>query len=50
MKALSIYAPFATAIAANLKTIETRSWSTDYRGEILICSTVQDKNYKPIKD
>lgn len=50
MKALSIYAPFATAIAANLKTIETRSWSTDYRGEILICSTVKDKNYKPIKD
>lgn len=50
MKALSMYAPYAMFIAYKEKTIETRSWKTDYRGDILICSTLEDKNYKPLKD
>lgn len=50
MKAISIYAPFAMAIALKYKTIELRNWQTSYRGEILICSSVKDKNLKDLKD
>lgn len=39
MKALSIHAPYATAIAGNEKTIEVRSWQTKHRGDLLICSS-----------
>ena len=38
MKALSVKQPWANMIAEGEKTIETRTWSTDYRGEILIVS------------
>lgn len=44
MKAISIHADYAYDIANNIKTIETRSWPTNYRGDILICSTVAGKN------
>jgi hypothetical protein len=36
VKALSLYQPWASAMAAGIKTIETRGWSTDYRGELAI--------------
>lgn len=36
MKALTITQPWASAIVLGLKTIETRSWTTSYRGEIAI--------------
>lgn len=36
MKALSLWQPWATLIACGSKTIETRSWSTNYRGPIAI--------------
>lgn len=36
MKALSLWQPWATLIAIGAKTVETRSWSTDYRGPLLI--------------
>jgi hypothetical protein len=39
MKALSVKQPWANMIAEGEKTIETRTWSTDYRGEILIVSS-----------
>lgn len=39
MKAISIQQPWANMIAAGEKTIETRTWSTQYRGEILIVSS-----------
>lgn len=38
MKAISLWQPWASAMAAGVKRNETRSWSTDYRGELLICS------------
>lgn len=41
MKALSIHPAFAGAIMAGLKTIEVRTWSTEYRGDLLICSTAK---------
>ncbi len=36
MKVLSIKEPFATLIKDEIKIYETRSWKTNYRGEIYI--------------
>ena len=36
MKALTLIQPWATLIACGAKTIETRSWYTDYRGPLYI--------------
>lgn len=36
MKVLSLWQPWATLIAAGSKHIETRSWSTNYRGRLAI--------------
>ncbi len=36
MKALTIIQPWATLLATGKKYCETRSWKTNYRGEILI--------------
>ena len=44
MKALSIHPFYAAQIFAGHKTIEVRSWKTDYRGDLLICST--NKKFK----
>lgn len=41
MKALSLEPVFALKVLAGLKTVECRSWKTDYRGDILICSTAK---------
>jgi hypothetical protein len=35
-KALSVRQPWASMIVWGLKTIEVRSWSTEYRGELFI--------------
>lgn len=39
MKALSIHPYYAMSIVAGVKTVECRTWKTDYRGDIVICST-----------
>ncbi len=39
MKALSIHPYFAMGIFFLEKTVENRTWTTNYRGDILICST-----------
>lgn len=39
MKALSIRPDYACLIFTGYKTVECRTWKTDFRGEILICST-----------
>jgi hypothetical protein len=39
IKALSLKQPYANLIAEGKKTIETRSWTTRYRGDILICAS-----------
>ena len=38
VKALSLWQPHADLIALGHKTIETRSWPTRYRGQLLICA------------
>lgn len=43
MKALSIKQPWANMIASGEKTIETRTWCTDYRGPLLIVSSKTPK-------
>lgn len=46
MKAISVKQPWANMIADGEKTIETRIWSTDYRGKILIVSA-REPNIPP---
>lgn len=48
MKVLSLTEPYATLIKNGIKTIETRSWKTDYRGKLYIhaSSTKMPKEYK----
>lgn len=36
MKVLTIKEPFATLIKNRIKYVETRSWKTNYRGELYI--------------
>lgn len=43
MKALSIHPYYAIGIVTGDKTI-VRTWSTDYRGDILICSFYNSVN------
>ena len=48
MKVLSLTEPYATLIKNGIKTIETRSWKTTYRGELYIhaSSTKIPKEYR----
>lgn len=55
MKAISLWQPYATAIGAGDKIIETRGWGTKYTGPILICATARSSfdallPQKPIQD
>lgn len=36
MKAISLYQPWASAVALGIKTIETRRWQTRHRGPLII--------------
>jgi hypothetical protein len=42
MKALSVQQPWASLIALGIKTIEVRSWRTNFRGKLLICASGHD--------
>lgn len=41
MKALSIRGDYVRDIIEGRKTIEYRSWDTNYRGDLLLCSTAK---------
>jgi hypothetical protein len=43
MKAISLKQPWANLVASGKKTIETRKWSTNYRGDLVICSSQNPK-------
>jgi activating signal cointegrator 1 len=46
LKVLSLIQPWATLVATNEKRIETRSWKTNYRGELFIhASKKVDKKF-----
>ena len=38
-KAISLKQPWANLVACGKKVIETRKWKTDYRGDLVICSS-----------
>jgi hypothetical protein len=44
MKAISIVNPIAYLVACGAKTVENRSWTTDYRGKLLIHSSGTNTN------
>lgn len=48
MKAISIKQPFASLIAQGLKKVEVRSWSTEYRGPLLICAGLRPHEVRPV--
>lgn len=43
MKAISLKQPWANLIREGKKTIETRKWTTKYRGDLVICSSQKPK-------
>ena len=43
MKAISVRNPYAHFILCGEKGVECRSWQTDYRGDLLICSSAAPK-------
>lgn len=43
MKAILLKQPWANLIAQGKKTIETRTWTTPYRGDLVICSSKSGK-------
>lgn len=51
MKAISLWEPFGSLLAAGLKKYETRGWKTDYRGLIAIHAAkrkIQPDDLKPM--
>lgn len=51
MKAISLWEPWASLIRVGAKTYETRSWSTSYRGQLLICAAKKkDESAKELFD
>ncbi len=47
MKAITIKQPWASLIMTGRKTIETRTWSTKYRGMLLLHSSAKPKSQGP---
>lgn len=47
MKAISVKQPWASLIASGEKTIETRTWPTNYRGDLLIVSSKKPTGQGP---
>lgn len=43
MKAISLKQPWANLVTSGKKTIETRKWTTKYRGDLVICSSQNPK-------
>lgn len=42
-KAISLKQPWANLVASGKKTIETRKWTTKYRGDLIVCSSQNPK-------
>ncbi len=41
MKAITLWQPFASAMAQGIKRNETRAWPTNYRGDVVIVSAIR---------
>ncbi len=44
-RAISLKQPWANLVASGKKPIETRKWTTNYRGDLVICSSQKPKIY-----
>jgi hypothetical protein len=42
-KAISLKQPWANLVTKGKKTIETRVWNTNYRGDLVVCSSQSPK-------
>ena len=49
MKVLTLHQPWATLLVLGIKTVETRSWQTHYRGKVLIHSSKKPIDYVGMK-
>ena len=49
MKVLSIKEPFASLVCNGIKKIETRSWKTNYKGELYIHASLSKNDVKDKK-
>lgn len=45
MRVLTVKEPFASLISVGIKTTETRSWRTNYRGELYIHAGIKKPKY-----
>ncbi len=50
MKVISLLEPYASLVKENIKTIETRSWKTNYRGELFIHASKRKLTNKMIEE
>lgn len=50
MKAISLWQPWASAMASGVKQNETRSWWTNYRGDLVICSAKRRPSRQELPD
>lgn len=50
MKTISIKQPYATLICAGIKDVENRTWSTEYRGKLLIHASTWCNDYDLFDD
>jgi hypothetical protein len=48
VRALSVRQPYASHIAKAEKSVEVRSWSTNYRGPLLICASKKPFEEEPV--
>lgn len=46
VKALTLHQPYASLVACGVKTIETRSWRTNYRGRIAIHAAAREPAHR----
>lgn len=50
MKTITLHQPWASLVALGVKTIETRSWSTTYRGPLAIHAAQRDPSVFEVGD
>lgn len=46
MKAITLHQPWASLVALGVKSIETRSWSTNYRGPLAVHASLRRPEYQ----
>ena len=49
MKAISLWQPWASLMAAGVKHNETRSWQTSHLGDLVVCSAKKRLGYLPVE-